>query len=118
MCAILIITLYAHNSSISLNYFTQLLFGIISFVIEKTRISQVAGTSMVNMQGSMLATEAPRAYTTLTDIPLLPPAALNSIHSLAFTTVDGTYHTYSVTGISLNPKNKGESLVPCCHHSS
>ena len=69
---------------------------------------------MVNLEGTMLSTEAPRAYTTLTDIPLLPSAALNSIHSLAFTTVDGTYHTYSVTGIRLNPKTKGES---CCHHS-
>jgi hypothetical protein len=47
---------------------------------------------------NMVVTDNPRYYTTLSDIALLSPAALNSLQRLSFVTEDGKSHNYMIEG--------------------
>lgn len=82
-------------------------FGLQFGAIELSKESKVdsddgiAG-AMRDLSGNMIVTETPKVYTTLLDIPRLPPVALHSIKELTFTTTDEVVHTYSVFGTKLS----------------
>jgi len=53
---------------------------------------------LTSTNGNLVSTDSPRYYTLLTDIPSLPPKALNSLTRISFTTVDSSLHNYDVMG--------------------
>jgi hypothetical protein len=69
---------------------------------KETRVTNSYGLVDSSSAKRMVATEQPRFYTLLSDIPNLPTVALNSLSQLSFTTVDGSFHVYSVSGTSVS----------------
>jgi hypothetical protein len=73
---------------------------------ELSKETKMSGNSMRTKNGKqMVATENPRAYSTLLDLPKLPPKALNSLNELSFVTKDGVSHSYKVDGTRSNAKH-------------
>jgi hypothetical protein len=73
-------------------------------VIEMTKEIGVESDDNVLRGGkneNMVVTDNPKYYTTLSDIPLLSPEALNALQRLSFVTQDGQSHNYAVQGDSL-----------------
>jgi hypothetical protein len=54
--------------------------------------------ALVNANDEMLKTDKPRFYTSLSELTLLPPAALNAITRMSFTTTDGGVYNLLVEG--------------------
>jgi hypothetical protein len=72
---------------------------------ELSKETKMNGNSMRTKDGKqMVATENPRAYSTLLDLPKLPPKALNSLNEISFVTKDGVSHSYKVEGTRSNAK--------------
>lgn len=72
-------------------------------VVEMTKEIGVESDDNVLRGGkneNMVVTDNPRYYTTLSDIPLLSPEALNALQRLSFITQDGQSHNYAVQGKS------------------
>ena len=72
-------------------------------VVEMTKEVGVESNDNVLRGGkneNMVVTDNPRYYTTLSDIPLLSPEALNALQRLSFITQDGQSHNYAVQGKS------------------
>jgi len=70
------------------------------WMLRVTKILDINNSNnyLTSTNGNLLATDSPRYYTLLTDIPSLPPKALNSLTRISFTTVDTSLHNYEVMG--------------------
>lgn len=91
-----------------------LINGLLTFwVIKLTKDTKVSDDNGLTSTTSaeLLKTEKPRYYTTLTDLPKLPAAALNSLNRLSFTTSDGGVHNYEVQGIQMTALNASLATI-------
>ena len=85
--------------------FVGITLGVNVAANELSKETKMSGNSMRTKDGKqMVATENPRAYSTLLDLPKLPPKALNSLNELSFVTKDGVSHSYKVVGTRSNAK--------------
>lgn len=63
-----------------------------------TKTSADDNAIRVSSSGLIAATEKPRTYTLLTELPLLPATALDSLNVVSFTRTDGVYQRMTVSG--------------------
>ena len=91
---------------IALLFATILVIGGITTAIvllsKDTKTSSSDNAIRVSSSGLIAATEKPRTYTLLTDLPLLPSTALDSLNVVSFTRVDGVYKRMTVSGFFYN----------------
>lgn len=69
------------------------------FLSKDTSTSSTDNALRVKSSGLMVATDKPRTYTMLTDLPLLPSIALDNLNSISFTRSDGISQKMTVSGI-------------------
>jgi hypothetical protein len=83
--------------------FSFAISGLTWGVVELSKETKVsADGELLGSSGTgMVKTDSPRTYIVLTDIPKLPPKALDSLHQLSFTTADRAFHKYTVSGFQL-----------------
>lgn len=66
---------------------------------------------LTDKTGNLVVTDKPRYYVSISDLPSLPPKALNALSRLSFVTTDGSLHNYDVQGIEFgSPTNDSVSL--------
>jgi hypothetical protein len=80
--------------------FSLAISGLTWGVVELSKETKVSsdGELLGSSGTGMVKTDSPRTYIVLTDIPKLPPKALDSLHQLSFTTADRAFHKYTVSG--------------------
>lgn len=101
---------------ISLVFFTLAIAGLTMGIIEYSKDAAVddKGSMRSKNDDTLVITGNPVYYALVTDIPLLPPAALNNLNRLNFVTSDGVLHNYLVSGVEVEidiarvffPRNK------------
>lgn len=69
------------------------------FLSKDTTTSSDDNALRVKSSGLMVATDKPRTYIMLTDLPLLPSIALDNLNSISFTRSDGISQKRTISGI-------------------
>ena len=62
-------------------------------------------------RGKLVETGNPVSYSTLTDLPKLPLAAIDAIDALTFTTIDNKLHSYRKSGISWSGVDRNQLTI-------
>ena len=85
---ILILFVLASNTALTL------------WMLNITKVVEVnnARHYLTDRSGNLVVTDKPRYYVSISDLPSLPPKALNALSRLSFVTTDGSLHNYDVQG--------------------